>query len=327
MTGSLVLLLLLLPLLTRAELVVVNGYAQGTTYQVKYADAEKRNFRKEIDSLLADFDAALSLYHPDSELSVFNASHAVRFAYPYFYPVLKKSAEIYKNTGGLFDPTVMPLVKAYGFGPGGKKGGGQPFDLDSVMQLVGFDKISFDSIAVMKSAENVELDFNAIAQGYSVDIICEFLEGKGISDYLVEVGGELRANGLKPDGNYWVIGISDPLRPSNLIATVKMKNRAMATSGNYRNHYKRGEVTYTHIVNPITGKPGTSDILSVTVFAPDAMTADGYATAFLIMGIEKLKKELSRFAELGVYAVYSTAEGNVESFVSEDLRAFVNDLP
>ena len=306
----------------QAELKTLAGYAQGTTYHVKYLDKKSRDFGEEIDSLLADFDKALSTYRPDSELSLFNLSHAVKFSSPYFYQVLKKSEEVYQATGGLFDPTVMPLVEAYGFGPKGRKDA-ISFDPDSVMQLVGFRYISFDSVSVRKAKDGVRLDFNAIAQGYSVDVICDFLQSKGVADYLVEVGGELRGNGVKPDGSPWVVGISDPQQPSELLATVKIKNRAMATSGNYRNHYEKDGVTYTHIINPITGKPGISDILSVTVFAADAMTADGFATACILMGIDGLREKLQALPELDVLACYSTADGKTGIFISERLRPFV----
>lgn len=307
----------------QAELKTLTGYAQGTTYQLKYVDGQARNFGKAVDSLLAEFDKALSTYRPDSELSLFNLSHAIAFRSPYFYPVLKKSEEVYQATGGLFDPTVMPLVEAYGFGPKGRKGAAG-FDLDSVMQLVGFRQISFDSVSVRKSKEGVRLDFNAIAQGYSVDVICDFLHSHGITDYLVEVGGELRGSGSKPDGSLWVVGISDPLKPSDLLATVKIKNRAMATSGNYRNHYEKDGVSYTHIINPISGKPGISDILSVTVFADDAMTADAFATACILMGIDRLKEKLPDLPGLGIFAVYVTPDGKTDTYISEDLQPFVS---
>lgn len=306
----------------QGRLMTLTGYAQGTTYQVKYVDKEARNFRGEVDSLLAGFDKALSTYRSDSELSLFNISHAVRFQSPYFYAVLKKSAEVFEATGGLFDPTVMPLVEAYGFGPKGRKAAAR-FDLDSVMQLVGFRNISFDSLSVRKSKEGVRLDFNAIAQGYSVDVICDFLHSKGIGDYLVEVGGELRGNGFKPDGSAWVVGISDPRNPSDLLATVKIESRAMATSGNYRNHYEKDGVSYTHIINPVTGKPGISDILSVTVFAADAMTADAFATACIVMGMDRLKEKLPDFQGLGVFAVYVMPDGKTNTYISGELLPFI----
>lgn len=308
----------------QGELKTLTGYAQGTTYQLKYVDEKGRNFGKAVDSLLAEFDKALSTYRPDSELSLFNLSHAIRFQSPYFYPVLKKSEEVYEATEGLFDPTVMPLVEAYGFGPKGRKAAAG-FDLDSVMQLVGFRQISFDSTSVRKSKEGVRLDFNAIAQGYSVDVICDFLHSAGVTDYLVEVGGELRGSGSKPDGSAWVVGISDPLKPSDLLATVRIENRAMATSGNYRNYYEKDGVSYTHIINPINGKPGISDILSVTVFASDAMTADAFATACILMGIDRLKEKLPGLPGLGVFAVYVLPNGKTDTYISEDLLPFVSE--
>jgi len=315
------LLCFFIPVSLNAEIITITGYAQGTTYQVKYVDQSKRNFRTQIEKLLADFDKSLSLYREDSELSVFNRSHAIRFTTPYFYPVLQKSYEIYKATDGLFDPTVSPLIKAYGFGPEGRKEAG--VNLDSIMQFVGFDKVNFDSLSVSKKVDPVSLDFNAIAQGYSVDLICKFLEEREIYSYLVEVGGELRGKGVKPDGNHWVVGISDPIKPSQLAATVVIDDLAMATSGNYRNRYQKDGITYTHIVNPKTGFPGVSDILSVTVFATDAMTADGYATALSIMGIEGLKQWLKKHPGLDVFAVFSKEDGSHAVFISEGIRPFV----
>lgn len=321
-----VILTLLLPATSAAQerLVTLNGYAQGTTYQVKYYDEAGRNFKKPIEDLLREFDKALSLYDENSELSQFNRSHSVRFRSPYFLPVLQKSGEIFRATGGLFDPTVMPLVEAYGFGPGGKRGQTEAFDLDSVRGLVGFDKIAFDSIAVRKSEENTKLDFNAIAQGYSVDLVCDLLRSEGVANYLVEIGGELRGGGAKPAGTPWVVGIANPSKPTELLGTVRIENRGMATSGNYRNHYARGGVTYTHIINPLDGLPGSSDILSVTVLAPDAATADGYATAFLIMGIATLRERLPQYPDLDVWVVYSGETGEMESYISPGLVPYVS---
>ncbi len=307
-----------------AQLITVNGEAQGTTYQVKYADTQGRNLKRGIDSLLAAIDKSLSTYDPESEISVLNRSHAIRFQSPYFYPVLRKSEEVYLRTGGLFDPTVMPLVSAYGFGPDGRQEVGQ-IDRDSVLQLVGFDKITFDSLSVSKRYEQVRLDFNAIAQGYSVDVIGAFLTEMGIRNYLVEVGGELRASGRKPDGSSWVVGIANPAFTGRLKATVALNDCGMATSGNYRNYYEKDGVRYNHIINPKTGLSEQGDLLSVTVFAPDAMTADAYATAFVVMGMAKMKELLPRLPELNVYAVYSENSGEIGTYMTDGISTLVRE--
>jgi len=305
-------------------LVIIQGYAQGTTYDIRYLDKDRRNFKVQVDSLLKSIDRALSTYNPDSEISVFNRSHAIRFRSPYFYPVLEKSREVYLRSGGLFDPTVMPLVEAYGFGPGGRKQGIR-VNPDSLLQWVGFDKIEFDSVSLRKSLENVRLDFNAIAQGYSVDVIADFLNGRGIQHYLIEVGGELRARGHKLHGEQWVVGISDPLKPARLRAKVRIGDRGMATSGNYRNYYEKDGVLYNHIINPLTGLPGRGEILSVSVLAPDAMTADAYATAFMLMGVEKTKLLLKSLDGLDVYLVYALKDGGTATYISEGLRPFLTE--
>lgn len=286
------------------------GTAQGTTYHIRYVDEAQRNFKTSVDSILSDIDRALSTYRTDSEISTFNQFDDFRYQSGYFYPVLKRSREIYLATNGAFDPTVMPLTEAYRKGK--KTGRSWLGQVDSLLQYVGFQYITFDSVSVHKTKENVRLDFDAIAQGYSVDVIAEYLEGKGITDYVVEVGGELRCNGSKE----WVVEIENPVHPDKPLRTFTLQNRAMATSGNYKNHYQLGKQLYNHIINPKTGISRPDPLLSATVFAKDAMTADGYATALLVSGLDGAKRLLSMNKQLDALLVYSDGKGGFNIFTT-----------
>lgn len=298
---------------------MVDGEAQGTTYHIKYRDERQRNFKPAIDSVLTDIDKCLSLYRHDSEISQFNRTQTHRFRSPYFYPVLQKAAEVFRTTNGAMDPTVMPLVEAYGFGTKKVSQTGY-INVDSLRQLVGFGYILFDSTSVSTRKPNVRLDLNSIAQGYTVDVIARFLETKGIEQYMVEIGGEVRTRGRKSDTQAWTIGIENPLHPSQLHTTMKLTNRAMTTAGNYRNRYEQNGQVFSHIINPKTGLMEQRTILSVTVFADDAITADGYDTAFFVMGLEATKRFLATRKDMDVYIMYSDEGGQLKTFTTDGLK-------
>ncbi len=299
------------------------GEAQGTIYHIKYRDEQHRLFQKEVDELLAEIDQSLSIYRPDSEISEFNRSMSHRFRSPHFYAVLKKSAEVFRTTKGAFDPTVLPLVEAYGFGPT-KMPKGAFANVDSLLQYVGFQYITFDSVSVVKQKANIRLDLNSIAQGYSVDAIASFLEKQGINNYMVEIGGEVRAKGQKNNGQPWTIGIENPLYPAKLQTKLTLNNRAMTTAGNYRNRFEANGQIFSHIINPKTGEMEQSAILSVTVFADDAITADGYDTAFFVMGLDGVKQFLKSRKDIDVYIIYYDTAGQLKVFSTEDLEKNLN---
>jgi thiamine biosynthesis lipoprotein len=304
------------------DMISINGEAQGTTYHIKYFDSQNRNFKTQIDSILNDFDKCLSLYRTDSGISEFNRSDSHTFKSPYFYPVLKKSKEVYEASNGAFDPTIMPLVEAYGFGPKKNKNP-ENINLDSLIQLVGFDLIEFDSVSVKKKKPNIRLDFNGIAQGYSVDLIAGFLEKKEINRYMVEIGGEIICKGNKNDKKPWVTGIENPLKPGSLEVTVQLSDRAMTTAGNYRNHFEKDGQIFNHIINPKTGSMEQTSLLSVTVFAQDAITADGYDTAFFVMGLEETKRFLLHIKDIDVYILYTDSSGKLTDFASDGIKNFI----
>jgi thiamine biosynthesis lipoprotein len=305
-------------------MVLISGEAQGTTYHIKYFDDKNRDFKVEIDSILKEFDKSVSTYRKDSEIVEFNKSSSLTFRLPYFYPVLKKSEEIFKETDGAFDPTIMPLVEAYGFGPK-RKTDPENANVDSLLQLIGFQNIEFNKTSVTKKKPHIRLDFNGIAQGYSVDIVGHFLETKNIHRFMVEIGGEVVCKGKKNDGQYWVAGIENPLVPGTLHSSIILTNRAMTTAGNYRNHFTRNGQIFNHIINPKTGSMEQTSVLSVTVIAKDAITADGYDTAFFVMGLDSIKRFLAKRKDVDVYVLYTNQQGKLEAFVTDGIKNFIKE--
>lgn len=304
-------------------MISIQGEAQGTTYHIRYFDPQNRNFKHSIDSILTEFDKCLSLYRSDSELSAFNRTSRHPFRSPWFYDVLVKSKEIHAATGGAFDPTIMPLSEAYGFG-NKKNVDPENVNVDSLLRFIGFKHIEFNQKEV-SSQPGVRLDFNGIAQGYSVDIIGAFLKSRGIYRFMVEIGGEVICSGTKNGGIAWVTGIENPLKPQALAATVALTNRAMTTAGNYHNHITRNGITYNHLIDPRTGSMEQTPLLSVTVFAKDAITADGYDTAFFVMGPEATKTFLKNRKDIDVYMLYTNEEGHLMSYATDGIKEFIQE--
>jgi thiamine biosynthesis lipoprotein len=301
----------------------IQGETMGTTYQIKYRIAEKAlsqstqvALKNQIDSLLEVFNLSLSTYIPNSEISRFNQfeKDSIHFFLPYFYPVLKKSKEIYELSAGAFDPTLSPLIRVWGFGEMPEPEKIPTTQIDSLLQYVGFDKIEFDSLSVRKKKKGMSLNFNAIAQGYGVDVVCDFLSQKGFEHYMVEIGGEVRAKGTNGTEKGWLIGIDDPnaSETERLVkATVLLQNAALVTSGNYRKFYIREGKKYAHTLDPTTGYPTTHNLLSATILAKDCMTADALATVCMVLGREKGEKLLSQYPDseqIGAYFIVSTDE-------------------
>ncbi|MFZ1805842.1 MAG: FAD:protein FMN transferase [Cyclobacteriaceae bacterium] len=307
----------------------IEGKTMGTAYHITYYDKESRNFNNQIDSVLAVFNQSLSTYIKDSEISDFNEGNSFQFNFPFFLPVLEKSKEVETLSNGAFDPTVMPLVNAWGFGPG-KKLKPDSAKIDSLMQFVGLEKVQFNIDSVWKNDIRVQLDFSAIAKGYGVDVVANYLKAQGITDWFVEIGGEISAFGKnqrldKP----WEAAILDPSSTyENLInkAYVKLEDKAMATSGNYFNFYEENGQKYSHTINPSSGYTVRHELLSASVFAKDCMTADAWATALMVMGKEEAIKKLNQIGELDALLIYSTDSG-IETFVTEGIKPMIKINP
>jgi thiamine biosynthesis lipoprotein len=296
--------------------------AQGTYYAITYYDAAGRNFQPQIDSFFVEFDKSASVYLPESIISRFNNNDSTIMADEAFTAVFNKASEVSEITGGAFDITTMPLTNAWGFGftdPGKLDRN----TVDSLLPLVGYKNIALADGKLIKSNPAITIDFNAIAQGYSADLIGKMLQKEGIENYLIDVGGEVLARGGKPDGSPWRVGIEKPSsNPTarDIDAVVLLKNKALASSGNYRRFFMKDGIRYSHTIDPKTGYPVTHSLLSVSVLAEDCMTADAYATAFMVMGLEKSKEFLSLHPELDAHFIFSNERGENEVWSTEGLR-------
>lgn len=302
------------------QMVEITGTTMGTIgYSVKYFSDEGINYKLEIDSLLKVWNLSLSTYIPESEISRFNSGDSC-FTYEskFFFPVLLASQQVFEQSNGAFDPTVGPLVNAWGFGPE-KSMVPDSAVVDSLLQLVGFNKISFDESSVCKQASGVKLDFSAIAKGNAVDVVAEFLASRGINDLLVEIGGEIVCHGTKSNGEPWRTAIEDPtveVYEREILAVANLYDKAVATSGNYRNYYVKDGKKYAHTIDPSTGYPVFHSLLSASVFANDCMTADAYATAFMVIGLEKAKEILADHPSLDAFLIYTLEDGSIETYVT-----------
>lgn len=307
----------------RPKEVLVQGTTMGTiAYNVKYLDRKQRNFKKQIDSLLQDFNQALSTYIPDSEISTFNLKGKVNFQLPYFYDVLEASKSVNEATDGAFDPTVGPLIDAWGFGDG-KFIGPDSSQVDSLMEFVGLDKINFDNNYAVKTVPGVKLNFSAIAKGQAIDVVGDWLSTQGLKNYMVEIGGEVRARGKNIEGAYWTIGIEvpDEKRIGGLFDALHLENQGMATSGNYRNfRVLEDGRKVAHTINPSTGYPKMQTLLSATVLAPNCMLADAYATACMVLGKERSIALIESDPTLECYLIYADENGDTQTYLSKGLE-------
>ncbi|OEK05823.1 FAD:protein FMN transferase [Roseivirga misakiensis] len=303
--------------------VYVKGITMGTIgYNIKYLDAKNRSFKKEIDSLLRDFNQSLSTYIPDSEISTFNQTGEVSFNSPYFYQVLEASRQVFKASEGAFDPTIGLLIDAWGFGDG-KTLILDSAKVDSLKSLVGFEKIAFDQNGAKKMIPEVKLNFSAIAKGQAIDVVADWLASVGINNYMVEIGGEVRAKGRNLEGTIWKIGIEvpDETRRGNLFDAIYLDDKGLAASGNYRNFrvLDNGEKV-AHTINPVTGFPKMQTLLSAIVLAPSCMLADGYATACMVLGLEESISLIESDPSLEAYFIYADENEDLVTYVSPGLK-------
>ena len=301
-----------------------SGFIFGTSYNVTYECHE--NLKAEIERLLAGVDASLSPFNDTSVITHVNRNEAVALD-RYFVEVFTLASTVYDDTDGAFDITVAPLVNAWGFG---FKSGKHPDSntVDSIMQFVGFDKVGIADGKVEKKDPRIMLDCSAIAKGYGVDVVAEYLKSKGIGNFMVEIGGEVVTAGKNPKGAPWRIGVSKPDDDSlnvnkELQGILSLTDKAMATSGNYRNFYYRDGKKYAHTIDPKNGYPIQHSLLSATVLTDRCAKADAYATAFMVMGLEKAKTLLRRHPDLMAYLIYSDDNGQMKVWYSPSLKANV----
>ena len=297
------------------------GSVFGTFYSITYQC--DNDLQKEIEAELKKVDQALSMFNQESIISKVNRNEKVELN-EMFLQVITLAQKVSQDTDGAFDITVAPLVNAWGFG---FKTGDKPSgtSIDSLMSTVGYKKISLKGRQLFKENKNTMLDCSAIAKGYGSDVVAAFLKKRGIDNFMVEIGGEVVTQGISEKRVPWRIGVTKPtddsLSVDNELQTVlNVTNKAMATSGNYRNFYYKDGKKYAHTIDPKTGYPVQHSLLSATVLADNCATADAYATSFMVMGIEKAKGVLERHPELMAYFIYTDESGNLAVWYSPSMK-------
>ncbi len=304
-----------------------SGMAQGTYYSITYFDKNSRDFQLEIDSLLAAFDQSVSVYQPNSIVSRVNRNDASVVLDEWFIENFNLAQEISEETNGSFDITIAPIANIWGFGTYEKPDSINPRQIDSLKQFVDYRKVKIEDDQVVKENSSIQLNFNAIAQGYAVDVLANFLESKRIDNYLIDLGGEIFAKGEKPNGDLWKIGIEIPEEKSEkrfYNRIIELSDEAVATSGNYRKFYELNGVKYAHSLDPKTGYPVQHSLLSTTVIAPSAGVADAYATAFMVMGVEQTMRFAKSHPELKVYLMYDE-QGEVKTAMSDSFKSYLKE--
>ncbi len=303
------------------------GTIFNTVYHIKYS--YNRSLQQEIEEELHRFDLSLNPFNKNSVIYKINENKPVE-PDSFFTVVFNKAVEVSKNSGGKFDITISPLINAWGFG---FKNMDKitPEIIDSLKSFVGYDKIWIDTAGkIRKSDKRVQVNASAIAKGYAVDVIANLLKGYDIENYMVEIGGEIAAKGKNNKGECWHIGIEKPMDDASgmqhqLETVIAICDRAMATSGNYRNYYVKDGKKYAHTIDPQSGYPLQQDILGATVIADDCMTADAYATAFMALGTEKSKELAKKIPNLYYYFIYTKSDGSVDTTYSDGFEQFFTD--
>ncbi|WP_299108134.1 FAD:protein FMN transferase [uncultured Tenacibaculum sp.] len=294
----------------------LQGGVFGTMYHITYLDDV--NYQESIDSLFQLVNKSLSTYMPTSDISKINQGDSTIVVDAMFEEVFQKSKRIFKETNGYFDPTVCELVNAWGFGYKKEKKDLDSLQVKELMKLVGFNKIELKDKKVVKQFSEMCLDFNSIAKGYGSDVVGRFLESKNVSNYLVEIGGEIRARGKNKRNKFWTVAIDDPNTDGTRSVSryVELDNQSMAGSGNYRKfRMTKDGRKVVHTISPKTGFATESNLLSATVYGKvDCADVDAYATSFMAMGLEKSKAFLEKHPEIKAVLLYANDKGEIEEF-------------
>lgn len=300
----------------------ISGVVWNTVYNITYCS--NNNYADSIIAILNKVDNSASMFNKKSIVSKVNANDSSVVADDYFATLLGRSIEINKETNGAFDPTVAPLMKMWRINDDGKELPGKE-EVDSIMKFVGMDKIVFDGKKVVKSDFRVQLDFSAIAKGFGCDEIGRMLERNGVTNYIVEIGGEVAAKGVNDEGEPWRVSIDMPVVSNDTVVhssadVLQIMHGGVATSGNYRNFKVVDGVKVAHIINPVTGYSEFSNLLSATVVADCCMDADAYATAFMVMGLEKTKQFVLSRESIAVLLIYVDENGKMKQWKSPNYK-------
>ena len=307
--------------------IVLQGLAQGSYYAITYFDEENRNFQREIDSIFHAVDVSVNLWVDSSVISKVNRNEEVTLDSIFVdnFNIAQKAAQF---SDGYFDPTISPIVAAWGFS---YKSGDSltPQLIDSLCQLVDYRKIRIENGKVIKGNPNMTLDFNAIAQGYTSDLIATFLESRGINNYLVDTGGEIMAKGEKSDGKPWIVGIEKPAEnwdSEQVVQTrIALRDKGLVTSGSTRKYVERNGKRYSHCINPKTGYPVEHNVLSATVLAENSVWADALASICMVMGMEQSLPLIESMDGMEVYYIFVNEQNELETFATDGFEALIID--
>ncbi len=305
----------LFPGLPSLQTFVLTGFAQGTSYEIKYRAGNNVLSESELKVLFREVDQSLSLYNPESLISVFNRSEKEITCDAFLLTVIQKSMEVCRQSNGAFDITIKPLIDLWGFGQRGKKTIPSDADIGKVLSLIGCNKVFLSGSKLIKENKRVQIDCNGIAQGYTVDLISALMESKGVMHYMVELGGEIRVLGLNDQEQPWSIGIESSKinemgnHPVKLV--IRPEKGAVTTSGTYRNSFSQEGKKYSHLINPESGFPVSNGMISATVIAPDAITADALDNVCMVLGPAASLKFLHQYANVEAYLVFEKADGNI----------------
>ena len=319
------------------QLAVLQGNAFGTTYTIQYyasaakdGNSEKFIIENGLDSVIYAVNKSVSTYMAESDISKINRGDKTVVVDTIFKEVFQISEAVFNNSHGYFDPTIGVLRNAYGFGDVKPIKNIDAAVLDSLLQFVGFNKVAISEDGTVKKAQpEIYFDFNAVAKGYGIDCIGNYLESKGVSDYLIEVGGEILSKGTnKAKGKLWVVGIENvdsSIEDREYATTIKLQDKGMASSGNYRK-FRMDSLSgkkYVHTINPLTGSAEQSDVTSATVIAASCGVADAYATALMALGLEKSKALLRVTAGIEAYLTYNDSLNVQQVFMTEGFTSLL----
>lgn len=304
---------------------VIQGLAQGSYYAISYYDSLNRNFQHEIDSIFDAVDRSVSLWNDSSTISKVNRNEDVKLDAIFIdnFNIAQQAAEL---SNGYFDPTISPLVAAWGFS---YKNGDSitPQLTDSLKTLVDYRKIKIEDGKVVKENPLMSLDFNAIAQGYTSDLIASFLSSKGIHNFLIDTGGEIMGRGSKPDGSDWIVGIEKPAANWDSERVVQerlfLRDKGLVTSGSTRKYVERNGKRYSHCIDPTTGYPVEHNVLSVTVIAENSVWADALASICMVMGMEKSLEIINAREGTEAYYIFVNDKGELETFATKEFQRLI----
>lgn len=304
---------------------ILQGLAQGSYYAITYYDSLNRNFQTEIDSIFDLVDKSVSLWNDSSIISKVNRNEPVELNQIFIdnFNIAQQASAL---SDGYFDATISPLVAAWGFSY--KNGDSITSQLvDSLKQLVNYKAVHIENGKLIKDIPNITLDFNAIAQGYTSDMIAKFLSSKGIHDFLVDTGGEIMAQGCKPDGAAWIVGIEKPAAnwdsERNVQERIYLRDKGLVTSGSTRKYVERNGKRYSHCIDPKTGYPVEHNVLSATVIAENSVWADALASICMVMGLEKSLPIIESLEGVEAYYISSNSQGELEIFATEGFRDLI----